>query len=84
MSKRLQLLIPDDEYAMLRDAAAARQMTVSEMVRAAVREAISSQSSRDVGARIAAIRSASRHSFPAPDIDQMLGEIEAGYLPRPE
>lgn len=31
--------------------------------------------------KIAAIRAAGRHAFPAPGIDQMLAEIEQGYPP---
>jgi hypothetical protein len=34
----------------------------------------------DVGKKLAAIRAAAKHNFPAPDIKVMLAEIERGYL----
>jgi hypothetical protein len=83
MSKRLQVLIPDDEFGALRAAAEARRMTLSDWVRASLREAVAARSSSQPDERIAAIRTAAAHQFPAPDIDVMLREIEAGYLPPP-
>jgi hypothetical protein len=34
----------------------------------------------DPDARVALIRAAAAHSFPAPDIEQMLAEVESGYV----
>ena len=80
MSKRVEILMPDDEFDALRAAAEARRMTVSEMVRTSLREAAASRSPAQPDARIAAIRSAAAFQFPAPDIDEMSREIEGGYL----
>jgi Ribbon-helix-helix protein, copG family len=79
MSKRLQVLMPDDEFEALRALAADRGVGISEFVRATMRQAARTRSTSAPDARIAAIRRASVHQFPAPDIDQMLREIEAGY-----
>jgi hypothetical protein len=36
-------------------------------------------SAEDVERKLAAVKAAARHSFPAPDIEQMNAEIERGY-----
>ena len=79
VSKRLQVLMPDDEFDALRSLAEAHGVRISEFVRTALRQAAAGRSSSDPDARIAAIRRASAFQFPAPDIDEMLREIEAGY-----
>ncbi len=80
MSKRLQVLLDEKELAEIRQSARRQRMTTAEWVRQALRAA------RRVEPRVAArkkldiVRAAARHAFPAPDIEQMLGEIERGYL----
>lgn len=54
-------------------------MTVAEWVRQALREARKSDPRSDPGQKLAAVRSASLHSFPTGDIEEMLGDIETGY-----
>ena len=80
MSKRLQVLFDDEELAEVRAIAEREGMTVSDWVRRAVRLARHSQASGDPAHKLAAIRAASRHAFPAGDIDTMLADIERGYL----
>jgi len=53
------------------------------MGQAALRDASRKRSAGDPDERIDAIRRAALHSFPAPDIDQMLSEIESGYASPP-
>jgi len=79
MSKRLQVLLDEPEIREIQRAARAKRMTVAEWVRGALREARRKEPLGDVGDKIAAIRRAARYSFPAPDIEQMLAEIEKGY-----
>lgn len=79
MSKRLQVLMPDGEFGALRAVAEGRGMTVSGFVRATLRDAVAARSFAEPDERIAAIRRAVGYQFPAPDIDAMLQEIEAGY-----
>jgi len=84
MSQRLQVVVEDDELERYRRAAQARRQTVSEWVRQALRAAERETSSGDVEAKLAVIRRAVSHGerdrFPAPDIDTMLAETEAGRL----
>jgi DNA-binding transcriptional MerR regulator len=79
MSTRLQVVVDDAELRRFRRAAKAAGMTLSEWARQALRGAERRQSSADPAAKLAAVRSATRHGFPAPDIDQMLEEVEHGY-----
>ncbi len=73
MSKRLQVLIVEDEYLEFQEAARRRRMTVSEWVRRALRKAMDDQPGT-AEAKLRAIVDASRHSFPTADIETMLGE----------
>jgi predicted 2-oxoglutarate/Fe(II)-dependent dioxygenase YbiX len=79
MSKRLQVLLDEPEIREIQRAARAKRMTVAEWVRGVLREARRKEPLGDVGDKITAIRRAARYSFPAPDIEQMLAEIEKGY-----
>ena len=83
MPKRLHVLMPDDEFGALRAMADSRRMTVSEFVRVALRDAVAARSSDAPDRHIAAIRRAFGYQFPAPDIDEMLREIELGYRSTP-
>ena len=77
MSKRLQVLLDEDEYSSIREAAYSQGMTVSEWVRQALRRAKDDQPGT-AESKLRAIADASRHSFPTADIETMLAEIEAG------
>ncbi|WP_419944945.1 antitoxin [Candidatus Poriferisodalis sp.] len=77
MPKRLQVLVPTDEYAEIQDAANKCRMTVAEWVRQSLREARSLSRHRP-DAKLRAIAAASQHAFPTADIDDMLAEIGAG------
>lgn len=79
MSKRLQVLLEEDELREIRKVARARRMTVAEWVRGAMRDARSAEPATPPERKLAAVRAASRHAFPTADIDQMLAEIERGY-----
>lgn len=77
MPKRLQVLLDEEEYFEIQGVARRERVTMAEWVRQALRKA------RDehpgiVEAKLRAIAEASRHQFPTADIDDMLGEIEAG------
>jgi hypothetical protein len=66
MSKRLQVILDEDELRAIQDIAKQHRTTVAEWVRQAL--------------RAARRRAAVRHQFPTGDIRQMLAEIESGYL----
>ena len=74
------MLLDEREFDELRSIAARHGMTVSDWVRRAIAVARRQDSDGDKERKLAAVRAGLRHSFPAPDIDQMLAEIEQGYL----
>lgn len=77
MTKRLQVLLEDDEYRELKETAARERMTVAEWVRQALRLA-RRQRLRATQSKLDGVREAARHQYPAGDIDDMLQEIERG------
>jgi hypothetical protein len=79
MSKRLQVLFDEAEYAELQAVAQEQGLTVSEWVRQVVRRARRDRPAGDQAGKLAAVRAAARHSFPTADIEDMLTEIERGY-----
>ena len=79
MTKRLQILLDDEELAEVRRIARARHMTVAEWVRQALRKARRQERESDSARKIATVRAAALHTFPTADIDAMLTEIERGY-----
>ncbi len=82
MSKRLQVVVADDELERYSQTADAVGLTMSEWVRQALRKAERETSSGDVEAKVAVIRKAVSHGTgdQEVDIDTMLAETEAGYL----
>jgi hypothetical protein len=84
MSKRLQVVLEDAEYREVERLARKRGETVSQVVREALRTARRQEPSRDSAKKLSAVREAARHAYETGDIDQMLGEIESGYLGDPK
>jgi hypothetical protein len=80
MSKRLQVVLDDAEYRELQKVARKQHMTVSEWVRYALRTMRRREPTQDAARKIAAVREATRHAYPTGDIQEMLAEIERGYL----
>jgi hypothetical protein len=80
MSQRLQVLFDEREFTELRRVARLHRMTVAEWVRQALRTARHDAPSVDPRQKLAAVREAARGAYPAPDLAQMLGEIERGYI----
>ena len=77
MPKRLQVLLDEEEYFEIQGVARRERVTMAEWVRQALRKA-RDEHPGTVEAKLRAIAEASRHQFPTADIDDMLGEIEAG------
>jgi hypothetical protein len=80
MSKRLQVILDDKEMLAIRKIAKRRRMTVAEWVRQVLRSARREEPNSDPSRKLDVLHSAVRHSFPSGDIQQMLTEIERGYL----
>jgi transposase-like protein len=79
MSKRLQVLLAEQELAEIRRVARRHQMTTAAWVRQALRAARRAEPGADAKKKLAVVRAAVRHDFPSGDIEQMLAEIEIGY-----
>ena len=78
MSKRLQVVMPDDEYRMVASAARRRGQPISRVVRESLRRSLAEETDLDPNRRIAAILRFARFAGPTGEIDQLLGEIERG------
>ncbi len=79
MSKRLQVLIPDQEMSDIQRLAKRERMTVGEWVRRALRDARAARPVIEAENKLKAVRRAAGYSFPTGDVKQMLSEIERGY-----
>ena len=79
MSKRLQVVLNDEEHAELARIAEEEGLTLSDWVRRNLRGAVRRAPARDRDRKLAVVRSAVAHSYPTADIEQMVGEIEVGY-----
>ena len=80
MTKRLQVLLDDEEYVEIQSVARRQRLTIAEWVRQALRKA-RDENPGTVESKLRAIADASRHNFPTADIEDMLREIEAGQSP---
>ena len=80
MSKRLQVILDEEEMRAIQDIAKRHRTTVAEWVRQALRAARRQEPRVDAERKLKVIRAAARHKFPSGDIQQMLSEIERGYL----
>jgi len=79
MSKRLQVLLPDQEMSDIQRLAKRERLTVGEWVRRALRQARAGRPAIEPEAKLKSVRRAVKYSFPTADVEQMLGEIERGY-----
>ena len=80
MSKRLQVIFDDAEYREITRVARRARITVSAWVRQSLRDAWRREPIVDVEKKLKVVREATHYSYPAPEIEQMLEEIERGYL----
>ena len=80
MSKRLQVILDDEEMQEIQDIAKRNRTTVAEWVRQTLRAARRQEPRGDAERKLRVIREAVRYKFPSGDIQQMLAEIEQGYF----
>jgi hypothetical protein len=80
MAKRLQVILKDPDYREVQRAARSRHMTIAEWVRQALELARRREPQGAVHDKLGVVQAAARHAFPAGDVDNMLAEIEAGYI----
>jgi hypothetical protein len=83
MSKRLQVVVGDADLERYSRTAEAAGLSLSEWARQALRVAEREMSGGDVEAKLGVIRRAVSREAPGreADIETMLAETEAGYLP---
>jgi hypothetical protein len=80
VTKRLQVLLQDPEYREIQRIARSRRLSVAQWVRQALHAAKREEPLGDVSKKLEALRAAAKFEFPTADIEQMLAEIEQGYL----
>lgn len=80
MSTRLQVIMDDAELGEIRRVAKRNRMTVAEWVRQALRQARKREPVIETAKKLSAVREAASLRYPTGDIEQMLDEIERGYL----
>ena len=79
MTKRLQVLLDDEELAEIQDLARRRHQTTAAWVREALRAARDTATYPEAGRKLRAIREAAAKTYPIADIEDVLAEIERGY-----
>ncbi len=79
MSKRLQVLLEEEELREVQRAARLARVSVAEWVRSALRAGRDAAPSSAPERKLAVVRAAARHAFPTGEVGAMLAEIESGY-----
>lgn len=80
MSKRLQVLLEPREYRSFQQIARETGLSLGEWVRQALRKVAGSSSRKSQHKKMEAVRRAMQFNGPTGDIEQILQEIEKGYL----
>lgn len=83
MTKRLQVLLEDEELAAIRRAARRRRVSVAEWVRGALRQARAADAGRSPADKLSSLHASTAHGFPTGSIEQVLEEIGRGYRSEP-
>lgn len=78
MSKRLQVVLPDDEYRAVSDAARRQGKPVASVVRESLRRTLAEELEKGPDERIAEVLRFARFAGPTGEIEQILDEIERG------
>lgn len=83
MTKRLQVLLEDEELAEIQALAKRRRQTTAAFVREALRSAREAADYPTPEVKLRAVREAAALAYPVADIDELLAEIERGYRSEP-
>ncbi len=79
MTKRLQVLLDDDELQAIQELARRHHQTTAAWVRDVLRRAREETVYPEASRKLRAVREASVHAYPVADVSTMLAEIERGY-----
>ena len=74
------MVLDESDLRLIRRVAREQQLTVSEWVRQTLRASMKRGTVKSPEKKLAALRSATEHAFPAGAIEDMLREIETGYV----
>ena len=77
MARRLQILLDEAEHLEIRKAAERQGLSIAEWVRQTLRTARRAETEK-VSAKLRAVADAAAHDFPTGEIEEMLGDVEAG------
>ena len=83
MTKRLQVLLDDEELAEIQELARRRHQTTAAWVREALRAARDTAAHAETGRKLRAVREAVTYTYPIAEVEDVLAEIERGYLEGP-
>ncbi len=78
MSTRLQVVMDESEAKRYKQAAARRQLTLSEWVRRCLREALKAEAGPTLEQKLAALDRALQHHHPTGEIGELSSQIEVG------
>jgi predicted transcriptional regulator len=78
MTKRLQVLVDDEELREIQELARRRHQTTAAWVRDALRVARDTPAHPGAGRKLRAVREAVAQAYPVAGIDDMIDEIERG------
>jgi hypothetical protein len=78
VSKRLQIVMPDDEYRAVAREARRRGKPIAQVVRESLKRTLTEEREDDPEQRIAAVLRFARFHGPTGDIDEILADIERG------
>ena len=78
MSRRIQIVVAEDEMQEFRRAASSEGLPLSEWARRAMRRARQQQSGPSASQKLSALEKALRCGYPTGEMDTMLREIEEG------
>ncbi len=74
----MQIVLPDDEYRAVQDAAERLGVPMARLVRDSLRRTLAEEAEADPRERIANVLRFARFSGPTGEIDQILDEVEQG------
>ena len=80
MSKRLQVLLEAKEYKSFQQLAKEAGLSLGEWVRQTLRQTSQRFSKKNPQKKLEQIRKAGKHHNPAGEVEDILKEIEKGYL----
>ena len=78
MSKRLQVMIPDEQYKLLSKTARRKRVAISQLVRESIRLGLLRGQPRSDEDKLDSILRYARFTGPTADIEEMLSQIERG------